>query len=267
MELEDIPIDTSVIEQLAGRIANIDTLFPVWDSTAVAEEKWGEPLNPDTIKKVKYPENLGVVEDVNVMKFFGLEPIEAAVDPKAKKEVKKEPKKGAVEAPTVLTEVLVDEHGRKLPIVFKPKDSQNPETETESAEEDNTYLEFEIARPFLRSYTEEQQARISQQEALAAASTNPESGAPAPVKEEPKGGEIDPFLCGAYRLVQRFTPTIVKACLNLAVVKEAVAGAKKGKWVLIFLLKALALQHDLTFIFLQVFCSVLNFYGSITCGT
>ena len=231
VELEDIPIDTSVIEQLAGRIANIDTLFPVWDSTAVAEEKWGEPLNPDTVKKVKYPDNLGVTSDVNLIKFFGLEPIEVAVDPKAKKEAKKEPKKGAVETPTALTEVLVDEHGRQLPIVFKPKASENPETESEQTEENKTHLEFEIARPFLRSYTEEQQARLSQQEALAAASANPESEAPAPTKEEPKGGEIDPFLCGAYRLVQRFTPTIVKARLNLAVVKEAVAGAEEGKFV------------------------------------
>ena len=71
-------------------------------------------------------------------------------------------------------------------------------------------------------------ARISQQEALAAATVNPESEAPAPTKEVPKGGEIDPSLCGAYRLVQRFTPTIVKARLNLAVVTEAVAGAEKG---------------------------------------
>jgi len=217
-----------VIEQLAGRIANIDTLFPVWDSTTVAAENWSEPLNSETVKKVKYPDNLGVTSDVNLTKFFGLEPIEVAVDPKAKKEVKKDPKKGAVEEPAALTEVLVDEHGRQLPIVFKPKSSENPETESALTEENNAHLEFEIVRPFLRSYTEEQQARISQHEALAAASANPESEAPAPIKEEPQGGEIDPFLCGAYRLVQRFTPTIVKACLNLAVIKEAVAGAKEG---------------------------------------
>lgn len=233
VELEDIPIDTSVIEQLAGRIANIDTLFPVWDSSAIADEKWTEPINADTAKAIKYPQNLGVAGDVNLIKFFNLEPIEVAVDPKAKKEAKKDPKKGAVEAPVALTETLVDEHGRSLPVVFKPSSPESSEAQPEVTTEDNSHLEFDMPRGFLRSYTEEQQARMSQQEALAAASTSPESEAPAPAKEEPKGGEIDPFLCGAYRVIQRFTPTIVKAHLSLAVVTEAVVGAEKGESIFV----------------------------------
>lgn len=243
VELEDIPIDTSVFEQLAGKIANIDTLFPVWDEKSVSEEKWSEPINWDTQKKTKYPKNLGVVGEENLIKFFGLEPIEVAVDPKAKKEVKKDAKKGAVEAPVVLTEVLVDENGRNLPVIFKDDKTEankNPEGAIPGNEDAHTSFDFQ--REFMRAYTEEQLARIAQGAALEATSnsnSNSNSADSATItanasthetdKEQPAGGEIDPFLCGAYRIVQRFTPTICKALISsLAVVAEDVKGAEEG---------------------------------------
>ena len=207
--MEEIPVDTSLLEQLVGKIANIDTLFPVWDNAVIAEEKWTEPLNAETAKKIKYPKNLKVANEVSVTTFFGLEPIEVAVDPKAKKEAKKDPKKGSVEAPVALTEVLVDEHGRALPVVFKERGSTvNPEvTGAERNNNDNKssnepeYLGFDTPRTFLCTCA----------------------------ADGPSSTEVDPFICGAYRIIQRFVPTILKAHIScLAVVSEAVSGAEKG---------------------------------------
>ena len=235
MELDEIVVDNSVFEQLAGKIASIDTLFPVWDAKEIAEEKWSEPFVSE--KKIKYPKNLGVTGDVNLLKFLNLEPIEVPVDPKAKKEAKKDPKKGAVEAPVQLTEVLVDEHGRNLPVVFKELPSAVEVPEDSSANESKAHLEFEIPRPFGRAYTEEQQAKMAQLAALAeatsatAAEPSAEAAQPAPTTEDPAGEEVDPFLCGAFRLVQRFTGIITKAHLrSLVVVNEDVEGAEKSTY-------------------------------------
>lgn len=231
--MEEIHIDTSVFEQLAGKIANIDTLFPVWDEKSVADEKWSEPVNWDTQKKTKYPKNLGIVGEENLLKFLNLEPIEVAVDPKAKKEVKKDTKKGAVEAPVVLTEVLVDEHGRNLPVIFKDSNAEsNKDPEGAIPGNEDSHANFEFQRDFMKAYTEEQMARVAQAAAMEAASNNVGNDAVAADGEQPQGGDIDPFLCGAYRIVQRFTPTICKALLNsLAVVAEDVKGAEEGTFV------------------------------------
>lgn len=199
----------------------------------IAEEKWSEPVNWETQKKTKYPKNLGITGEETLIKFFGLEPIEVAVDPKAKKEVKKDAKRGAVEAPVVLTEVLVDEHGRRLPVMFMDSNAEANNKDPEGAipGSEDSHSKFEIQRDFMRAYTDEQMARIAQAAAMeSASSTGTENGAAAAEKEEPKGGEIDPFVCGAYRIVQRFTPTICKALLtSLAVVAEEVKGAEEGE--------------------------------------
>lgn len=228
VELDEVSVDPSLTEQLAGKIANVTSLFPVWDDKAVAEEKWSEPLVQE--KKVKYPKFLGVTGDANLLKFLNLEPIEVAVDPKAKKDAKKDPKKGAVEAPVELTEVLVDEHGRKLPVIFMDVPAADA-PEQVSQKESTAHQEYDILRPFAKAYTEAQMAKIAQQAALQQAGSADAAAASAepPAAQEPQGGEVDPFLCGAYRLVQRFTSTIARAHLSsLAVVSEDVHNAEKS---------------------------------------
>ena len=228
VELEEIPIDPSIFECLAGKIANVSDLFPVWDAASLCEEKWAEPLASG--QKVHYPKGLGVTEEVTLLKYLNLEPVEVVVDPKAKKEAKKDPKKGAVEAPIVLTEVLVDEHGRKLPVLFRdiepPQTSEAPE-EAVPPQENTAFLGFDILRPFIRAYTEEQMAKIAQETALkesasaaaptsASSNTSPRAEQPcvSEPEEEPLGDEVDPFLCSTYRLVQRYISTITTAHLN-----------------------------------------------------
>lgn len=225
-------MDTSLFEQLAGKIANISSIFPVWDDKAIAEEKWAEPLVTD--KKTTYPRTLGITQEVSLLKLLNLEPIEVAVDPKAKKDAKKDPKKGAVEAPVELTEVLVDEHGRKLPVLFREKPVEDS-PEQVSDKDRNGFLAFDILHPFARANTEAQMARIAQQAAIqeAAPASTGSSPRPSPNAEEPAGDEIDSLLCGAFRLVQRFTSTISRAHLNaLAVVTEDVQGAEQSKLLL-----------------------------------
>jgi hypothetical protein len=232
VDLEDIPVDTSLFEQLAGKVAIIDTLFPEWDEVAIADEKWAEPFQPDVIKKINYPSSLNIANEVSFQTYFGLEPIEVAVDPKAKKEPKKDPKKGAVEVPVEISETFLDEHGRALPVVFKPKPSAKsvggpaavvaesgastgaaasvaptpaagtgvnsavgtaPATARKDGEgsasdaENTQFLGFVIPRPF-------------------------KTAEPAEGQEE--GREIDPFVCGALRVIQRFTPTVVEGTLT-----------------------------------------------------
>ena len=237
LELDEIPVDTVLFEQLAGKIPNIDALFPLWDENAMTEEKWSEPLAADAVKTVKYPQNLGVTSEVNFMTFFGLEPIEAVVDPKAKKEAKKDPKKGSVEAPVALTELLVDENGRTLPVVFKEKNNTlnadatasasvkaNSATDGTTKESRLEFQGFDLPRPFKRTYTEQQQRQMERDGATTA------NGGATTSEVQPQGEEVDPFLCSAFRVVQRFTPVIVSAHLStLAVVYEAVEGAEQGE--------------------------------------
>jgi hypothetical protein len=228
VELDEIPVDTSLFEQLAGKIANVTALFPVWDDKVVSEEKWAEPLVAE--KSTKYPANLGVTGEVNILKHLNLEPIEVAVDPKAKKDAKKDPKKGAVEAAVELTEVLVDEHGRNMPVVFRARTSEES-PEQVAIDTGIAHLANEIPRQFGKAYTEAQLARFAQQSALHEASAGSADSSPRPTifEEVPQGGEVDPLLCGAYRLVERFTSIIARAHISsLAVVTEDVEGAEKS---------------------------------------
>lgn len=247
MELDDIPVDPSVFERLAGKIANISTLFPVWNDAALSEEKWSEPLVSE--QKVQYPKGLGITGEVGLLKYLNLEPVEVVVDPKAKKDAKKDAKKGAVEAPVELTEVLVDEHGRKLPVLFRDSDplqaadSETPELTTPLQEDTKAYLGFDILRPFVRAYTEEQMAKIAQESALKESAPTSESKETSPrakpvseseAMEEPLGDEVDPFLCSSFRLVQRFASTIVRAHQKALEVEETeeANGAERSKSVL-----------------------------------
>ena len=68
--MEEIPVDTSLLEQLVGKIANIDTLFPVWDNAVISEEKWTEPLNAETAKKIKYIFSGNLEKTINKFPIF-----------------------------------------------------------------------------------------------------------------------------------------------------------------------------------------------------
>lgn len=203
LELEEIPLDTTLYELTAGKIPNIDQLFPEWDDSLIQSENWTEPIPAEHARSTAYPKHLNVFDEVSLVSFFGLEPLEpAAVDPKGKKDsAKKDKKGGAVEAPVALTDSTHDESGRPLPMVFKSvsETAENGSAKKEGGE-DLAYQQYNILRKFT----------CYQREGYSTAS------------------EVDPFMCGAYRIVERFAPTIVKAKLtSLAVVSESIESATK----------------------------------------
>mmetsp|Transcript_30829 Transcript_30829/g.52157 ORF Transcript_30829/g.52157 Transcript_30829/m.52157 type:complete len:547 (-) Transcript_30829:178-1818(-) len=180
-DLGEIPVDTSHIEHLVGTVANIETLFPEWDDSV--EEKWHEPIAPGADVPIIYPKNLGVTGEIDFKTYFGLQTIEVAEDPKAKKG--KDTKKGAVEEVPELKEIFMDEHGRPMPVVYKDSAESQPakaeetvgavEAGAEVAEDASSgvstvpvegFAQYIMHRQFRRSLTEEQQKAKLEQEVM-----------------------------------------------------------------------------------------------------
>lgn len=100
------------VPRLTGKIINIETLFPEWSS----DEIWSEPLAPEKVPKITFPSTLYVESQTTISQFYNLAAEE--VDPKAKAKKDKKPAKGGP-VDTELTEQLVNEDGKPLPVVYR----------------------------------------------------------------------------------------------------------------------------------------------------
>ena len=214
-----MPLDRAVLESICGKIANVESLFSPWDNTDIEGENWNEPISNEHIKSnIQYPSYLCICNEMKLNKLLNLEPIEVPIDPKAKKDTKKEPKKGAIEIPLEITEKFIDEHGRKLPVMFKEPDENSEE-----------FKKCDIIRNFRGSYSSEQVRIRCEQNELSAKIKAYQSDNTADntdiIKEledqlqnslnarnldmeKPSGGEVDPILCQSYRILSRFASNI-----------------------------------------------------------
>jgi len=209
LETNEAPVDRSLVEPLTGKIANVECLFAAWGKSGVSDEKWNDLSTISSQKPIVYPKNLQVCEEVKLLKYLNLEPIEVAVDPKAKKDTKKDAKKGqaVVDAPVDLTEKYMDEHGRTLPVIFRGSGLDPLEHE-----------KFDVLKGFQLDYTAEQVAIKQEQDDMRRRITSGSSTSLADLQsmlqqsldirnmetEAPVGEEVDPLLCQTYRLLSVF---------------------------------------------------------------
>lgn len=214
-----------MLENVSGKIANVETIFNIWDDT-INNENWNEPISNDQIKSdIQYPKYLCISNEIKLSQWLNLEPIEVVADPKAKKEPKKDIKKGAVETPSEIIEKFIDEHGRALPVMFR--------TESKESDENNTteqqFKKCELIRNFQGLYSEEQLKLKNECDEISTKIKNYRNdnttdnydvindlqqqlktliGTRNIHNEKPAGGEIDPILCQSYRILTRFASNI-----------------------------------------------------------
>jgi hypothetical protein len=169
---------------------------------------------------LRYPNSIDATHKASVREILGL--IESvpeghvAADTKKGKDSKKPPppKKAAAVEANLTDELLVDEHGRKLPRVYLEVDS----------EKKDSFEAFPIPRLFARDWSSEQNQRRQLQRSLLARideatseeekelfKTEYESAlAERDVeKEEPAGEDRDPYIVSAYKFIARFAPTVI----------------------------------------------------------
>lgn len=220
--LPDVPLAIAPLEEeVKGKIANIESLFPEWEITG---ENWGEALAPEAAPAIEYPSHISVSEYKGLKNFLGLEDIEVAVDPKAKKPPAKDAKKAAPSAD--MEELAIDEGGRALPRMFLFPDAPAEMAETGFLPQPSTKL-------FRREMSDAQKAcheqlSILRAEAAEAAGratdpSDPEASALALRAEEyqtlhatmlaspPAGREIDPLMCAVFHILARYCPSVVKS--------------------------------------------------------
>ncbi|RYG63215.1 hypothetical protein EON64_16370, partial [archaeon] len=162
-----------------GKIVNIETLFPEWND----DENWTEPLAPEKIPNITYPGTLNVASQSNINQFFSLVSDEP-VDPKKKKDTKPAKGKGPTEV-VELTEQLVNEDGKPLPVVYR-----------DNGQED--FKEY----PALRAFAMRPKEQLDPLSELDQTLDQPTSDAPLDF--------VDPLICETFNIIAEFMPKIIK---------------------------------------------------------
>ncbi len=184
---------------LKGTILNVETLFPEWN---IDGESWGDVGPSDSVNEGKIPSFMKVVSTVPLKEYLKLESAEDKDADTGKKgkgaAPKKEVKKGKKEVSTEFVDLAVDETGMQLPRVFIGTTTTNDQGEILS-DESQALEGFSFVYPFQREIAMNNNAG----DRMAFL------GVDAPVAaEDITGEEIDPYMCAAFAMVNRFAAAL-----------------------------------------------------------
>lgn len=181
INIEDINAASSA--RLSGELFNISTQFAEWDD----EDNWTEALTEEFVISLQFPPLIGVSAVRPIKEFLNLVD-DGAIAGMDKGKVKKDPAKKGVKTAEIIEEAAFDELNRALPRVFV----DSATVSSNAAPVDNMeHSRNQLMRKFRVKDDNSGDTDVG-------SSINNFFSA-----------EIDPLICAAFKLVNRFAPTLV----------------------------------------------------------